>query len=407
MRTLSLLALFALACAPTPPRDARVVDQRTPELGPVVDGNNALSLDLYQEVAGEPGNLFFSPFSITSALSMTWAGAADTTSDEMATVLHATGDETTWHQQLGALTRDLSGDHEGRGYTLNVANKLFGQTGYPWKQPFLDVTATDYGAPLQELDYTADPEAARHTINQWVADQTMDRIPELLPQGSVEDTTRIVLANAIYFKADWALQFDPADTSDQTFHLADGGTVTVPMMSREGGGRVAHLADPALTVLQLPYQDDEVSMVVLLPDAIDGLPDVESALTPEALDGWIGQVSDADDAYISLPKFELHQKLPLAPILADLGMPTAFDPNAADFTGMADVPTEPLYIQDVLHEAWVKVDEQGTEAAAATGVVVGTTSAMEPVVCDHPFVFLIRDDLTGTILFLGRVEDPS
>ncbi|MBW2256513.1 MAG: serpin family protein [Deltaproteobacteria bacterium] len=401
----TLICLLAVAaCEPEPARDPRLVTERTTEIATVADANNDFALDLFGEMRAEEGNLFFSPFSISSALSMTYAGAAGTTADEMAEVLHVGLDDDLWHANFGDLTRDLAGDHPGRGYQLSVGNRLWGQDGYPWLQSFVDVNAVHYDAPLEDLDFAADPESARVTINDWVEDQTKGKIEDLLQPGVITSDTRLVLTNAIYFKADWASQFDEGDTYDGAFTLADGLQVITPLMNQELEFQAG--AFDGVSVAKLPYQDDEVSMVLLLPDAHDGLPALEEGLTAAQIDGWIADLETAEMLLI-LPKFEMTYDLSLSETLRDLGMTSAFEPLSADFSGMADLVEGSLFISDVVHKAYVKVDEEGTEAAAATGVVVGVTSAPIGFQADHPFLFLIRDDLTGSILFMGRVADPS
>ena len=241
-------------------------------------------------------------------------------------------------------------------------------------------------------------------------EQTNDRIVDLLPPGSVNDGTRLVLANAIYFLADWATPFDPENTSDTPFTLLDGSTTTVPMMSlftedfEETGIELGYAA--GATIARLPYADDELSMILVVPTAADGLPGIEAGLTSATIDGWLATLSPAAEGGVYLPKFRMEYEVELKGVLSELGMPSAFDSSNADFSGIADT-TEVLYISGVFHKAFVAVDEAGTEAAAATAVVVGTDSAAPEIRADHPFLFLIRDDLTGAVLFVGRVTDPS
>jgi len=414
---LSTIALLtAISCTPTPEQNrvARKVTSPQGDTGVVVAGSNGFTWDMYGALVADAGddNVFFSPFSMTSALGMTLAGAEGQTQTEMSDVLGVSGDEAAWHTALGALTRDLSGDLD-RGYTLHIANKLFGQQEYPWNEDFLAVCSDDYGAPFEPVDFVSDPEAERVAVNEWVADQTEDRIEDLLPIGSVTVDTRLVLANAIYFLADWETQFDPEDTRDGAFHKLDGSTVTAPLMSLDTEGVEEHHIETAWTddaaIVRLPYKDDEVSMILVVPHALDGLPDLEAGLDAARFDQWVADLEPAGDVLVTMPKFEFEWEADLVPVLEDLGMPSAFDRETADFTGMADTPPEEgrLRITGVFHKAFVKVDEVGTEAAAATGVVVGTDSAPEPIYADHPFLFAIRDDLTGAILFVGRVTDPS
>jgi len=394
--------LLATACEPEPAfREDRRVSARTQDIPELVDGNNAFALDIYQQVtAGEEGNVFLSPFSISSALAMTYAGARTTTAEAMADTLHITLDDDRYHTAFGALTRDLDGEFAGRAYELNIANRLFGQTGYEFGADFLAINADDYGAPLEELDFNADPEGSRETINTWVSEQTKEKIPELLKPGVISSDTRLVLTNAIYFKAFWVTQFDPQDTYDGLFRTPTGN-VTVPLMNMETEAEYAYLDD--VTVLRLPYEDDEVSMLFVLPHDDDGLAAVEAGLTVDGIDGWTDALQETE-VMIAVPRFEMRFQTPLKEQLEALGMGIAFDGERADFSGITDTG---MFISEVVHEAYVKVDEEGTEAAAATAVVMEDSAVGDMFYADHPFLFLIRDDLTGSILFMGRVVDPS
>ncbi len=397
--TASLVLLGACNLGDTP-REDRVVTERSPDMNVLVEGNTAFAVDMYQWMASEDeGNLFFSPFSISSALGMTYAGARSTTAEAMEDTLHIGLEGDTFHEQFGMLTRDLDGD-KGRGYELSIANRLFGQTGYTFGTDFLAINADHYGAPLEELDFGADPEAARVHINDWVAEQTKDKIDELLVPGVITGDTRLVLTNAIYFKAFWLTQFDEDDTYDGTFR-APSGDVTVPMMNMEI--EVEYSDDDEVSVVRLPYEDDEVSMLLVLPHDEDGLADVEAMLSPEQIDAWADSTHPTE-IWMAMPSWEMRYKLSLVPALTDLGMGEAFDSFAADFSGITDTG---MFIADVIHEAYVKVDEEGTEAAAATAVVMEDGAVGDMFVADHPFLYIIRDDLTGSVLFMGRVADPS
>jgi serpin B len=309
-----------------------------------------------------------------------------------------------YHSQFGALIRDLGGEHAGRDYQLYVANRLFGQKGLPFERDFLDLTAQAYAAPLAEVDYATQSEAARQTINTWVSDQTRSRIPELIDAGDVDSLTAMVLANAIYFKADWAQQFDVARTAPASFELANGTDVQVPMINRIGTFR--HLGREDVSLLEMDYQDNELSMVVLLPNTRDALPALEASLTSESVDSMIAE-AQSKEVIVSLPRFELEHEFPLTELIQTLGMQRAFDPARADFSNLLDPAVEPLFLSKAIHKAFVKVDEQGTEAAAATGVVASRASGPPEFVANRPFLYLIRDRLTGSILFMGKVEDPS
>jgi serine protease inhibitor len=381
-------------------RQPRKVDALTPALRPVVEGNNAFAWSLYGAVDSGSDNLFFSPFSVSAALAMTYAGARGQTATEMKKVLHIETDDATFHAQFGALVRDLSGDR-GRGYTLYVADRLFGQLGYAFHQDFLDLLKKDYAAELEPVDFSGDPDAARQSVNAWAENATKNTIPALFPPGSIDDTTRLVLADAIYFKAGWLHAFDPQDTQNAPFLLSDGTTVQVPMMYEDGSFATA--SDNLADVVELPYQDDEVSMILVVPAAVDGLPAVEAQLGTGWFDKVVSELGSRSEQLVGLPRFNMKWHASLGPVLKGLGMPAAFDPNAADFSGIAN---DSLYIQSVEHSAYVSVDEHGTTAAAATGVGMGSMSAPPQITADHPFLFVIRDRLTGSILFIGRVEDP-
>lgn len=415
MRTLSLLLVLS-ACStgykPDPNRVARTVTSADGDIGVVVAGQQQTAWELYAALSeGHDDNVFFSPFSVTSALGMTLAGAEGQTATEMSDVLHVDLAEAAWHTALGELTQDLSGD-KARAYRLDIANRLFGQSDFAWAQPFLDVCSEDYGAPFEPWDFRADPEGGRERVNAWVEEMTQDRITDLLPPNSVTSDTRLVLANAIYFLADWASAFDRNDTTDAAFHKLDGSTVQAPMMTLNTEDLDEHQVQAGLIelgyVVKLPYQDHEVSMVLIVPRELDGLPDVEAALSAETFRSWLAAL-ETTDATVRLPRFEIEHEVDLVPVLAALGMPSAFDSLTADFTGMISPEQDAdLYIDGVYHKAFIKVDEVGTEAAAATGVVVNDESAsMFYVAADRPFLFVIRDELTGALLFVGRVMDPS
>ena len=384
------------------------------ERSPVVVANNQFGLELFKQLAAaDQENLLVSPLSISTALAMTYAGARGQTEAEMAEVLHFDLPQDQLHAEMGALLSALNEPAEGS--ELHVANRLWGQHGYAYQPQFLQTTRQHYGAELAELDFASDPAAARLTINDWVEEQTRDRIQDLIPAGGVDELTRLVLTNAIYYHSDWSSQFEPTETQTGLFHVDAEEPMDVPMMNQRQSFRFAET--PTAQILEMPYghfeedswgsalaNGDYVSMVVLLPQARNGLPELEASLDADVLTQILDQQLSVADVQVSLPKFELTDELGLRDTLARMGMPTAFS-DTADFSGISD---EQLAISDVLHKAFVKVNEEGTEAAAATGVVVGTTSVIEPEIfrADHPFLFLIRDNSTGSILFMGRVTRP-
>lgn len=405
------LAAMAAATALAGCGSNREVTSATGDMAVVVEGNNRAALALYDAARHEEGNLFFSPFSISSALSMTYAGAEGDTEVQMADVLGVEVGEQAWHTNMGALFADLDGDHN-RGYTLHLANAVWGQQGVPFISGFTDLMDEVYGAPLQQQNFRSDPNGALDEINGWVADQTRDHIPELFSSGDIDDLTRLVLVNAVYFEADWTAGFDEQGTEDAEFWVTADDAVDVPMMTLNADLGLAY-GDGA-AVIELPYVDDEVSMLVILPDARDGLAELEQNLTLEQLDDWIAMLA-VQEVDVYLPRFELSEELPLTELLLELGMTDAFDDEIADFTGMADrcdMEGGNYHISKTRHKATVQVDEAGTTATAATGVAVSTTTSVGPsgparFEADHPFLFLIRDRLTGTILFTGRYVDPA
>jgi serpin B len=371
------------------------------DLAPVVEANTAFALSLYARLKEREGNLFFSPYSISTALAMTWAGARDTTEQEMARILNFLLPQDRIHPIFGALQQSLERGTGLGGYRLSIANRLWGQQGYPWLPPFLDLTRTQYEAELAALDFAGNPETCRQTINAWVLEKTAGKIEELLPPGILDATTKLVLTNAIYFKGQWESRFDPHETHDGAFTLLSGQTIQVPTMRQEGEFGLGNTT--TASILVLPYAGLDLSMVFLLPHEANGLAALEAQLTPGNLNALLGAVRPST-VVVHLPRFRTTSEFALKPTLAEMGMVSAFNPSTADLSGMDG--RRDLFITAVVHKGYVEVNEEGTEAAAATGVIVGPTSAGPFFAADHPFVFLIRDSVTGSILFLGRIVDP-
>lgn len=382
-------------------------DTTEAELSALVAGHTAFALDLYRWLrTAEPDeNLFYSPHSISVALAMTYAGARGTTADEMAATLHFDLPGATLHAANNRLALALDSREEaevpdGEPFALRVSNAIWGLTGYPYEQPFIDTLALNYGAGLHLVDFIGDPDGSRETINGWIAERTNDLIPELIPDGVIKPTTRMVLTNAIYFFAGWQTPFVKALTAKAPFTNLDGTTTQVDMMALPEA-ELAHAEVDGHEVVELPYVGGDVSMVVIQPR--DGaFEDFEASLDATRLTALIAALGRSYGT-LRMPTLELESKFSLAQALTELGMPTAFG-GGADLTGIASL--EHLFIQDVIHQGVVKVDEEGTEAAAATAVVVGTDS--EPVssfemTVDRPYLFVIRDRPTGAILFVGRV----
>lgn len=395
---------FAVACAadPTPEREPRHVDSLTPELSSAVEGNTAFAWSLFDQLRKEEGNLFFSPFSISAAFGMTYAGAGGETATQMESAL-AIRDPGTFHGSFGGLVRDLNGDM-GRGYELFIANRLFGQDGYAFEPAFTSLVADDYGAGLERVDFKGGTDASRTRINDWVSDATEGNIPALVGTDGVDQGTRLFLANAIYFKADWHEKFDEAETHSSIFRLRNGHSVSVPTMSRWGEYRV-HVGEE-LAALEMDYADQELSMVFVIPQDTITVEEMEARVARDGIDPLLGKLRE-EKTHVQVPRFEFRDRTDLRATLESMGMTDAFDAFDADFSPMSAPGSEPLYLQRAIHEAYVKVDETGTEAAAATGVSSGAGSARPGEFhIDRPFVFVIRDRLTDSILFVGRVDDP-
>jgi len=372
---------------------------------PLVTGNTTFGLDLYSQLKKEPGNLFLSPFSISTALAMTAAGARGKTLDEMTKVLHLPEHAPA---AFGAVLKSLNEepDAKKRGFALTTANALWAQKGYPWRPEYQKRVAAHFGAGLFDVDFISVPEEARGTINTWVEKETNEKIKDLLPQGSVTDLTRLVLTNAIYFKGAWLDPFKKEATKDLPFTTTGGKTVEAALMFRRGG--YAYAENDSFQTLDLPYVGLRISMTIILPRKADGLPAVEKELTGDKLTATLQSLRRESQVHVHLPRFKTERSFSLNQPLQALGMKAAF--HGADFSGM-HTGQEQLDITSVIHKAFVDVNEEGTEAAAATGVVVGLRSAAPPpkpkyFKADHPFLFLIRDHKTGTMLFLGRVENP-
>jgi serpin B len=297
-------------------------------------------------------------------------------------------------------------DDAGEPFELSIANSIWAEKTYEFLDPFLETLALNYGAGARLVDFIDDSEGARTAINAWVSAETNGRIPELIPQGIIDAMTRLVLTNAIFFKASWAEPFPETLTEDGDFHLVSGETVTASMMHSSGSQGLLYAEDEDFQAVELPYAGDEMAMLVILP-AEGRFADFEAGFDADELAEIVASL-ELEEVSVVFPKFEFSSDLPLKQVLTDLGMPAAFEPGVADFSGMDG--TRDLFIQDVLHKAFVAVDEEGTEAAAATAVVVGVTSApAEPKLfeANRPFLFLIRDRVTGTVLFVGRVLDPG
>ena len=405
-----LLASFAshtalAAMPPTTSISAPAADQSE-----AVKGSNAFAVDLYGRLSTKPGNLFFSPESISTAFAMTYAGAHGQTATEMARVFHFTLPPARLHPAIGALLAGMNAPHQG--YALSVADALWAEKDENFLPAYLKLVEANYGAGFHPVDFKSAPDSVRATINAWVEKQTNDKIQNLLGPGAVTPLSRLILTNAIYFKAAWADQFSKNATENDDFHLSAGKTIQAPTMHNSGG--YEYFKGPSFQALLMPYEKDEISMLILLPDNIDGLPALERSLTAANLDKWIASLSYAHEVIVSLPRFKITQQFELSSTLEGLGMKTAFDGNIADFSAMTG--DKSLVISAAIHKAYIDLDENGTEAAAATAVVMEMATAMRPLspppppiifTADHPFLFLIRENASGAILFMGRVTDPT
>ena len=373
----------------------------------VTKGNNAFALDLYGHLRDQKGNLFFSPESISTAFAMADGGARGQTAAEMARVFHFTLPADQLHPAMGALLADMNAPHPG--YELRVADALWAQQDARFLPNYLQLMQSDYGADFHRVDFKTQPEAVRGTINRWVEQQTNNRIQNLIGPGVLTPMTRLVLTNAIYFKGTWRNPFEKGATQDGEFHLSAAQTATAPLMHRTGAYR--YYDGGAFQELELPYEGDDLAMVVLLPKQTDGLPALEQRFTAAAAQQWIDELAPAHKVILTLPRFTMTQQFELSGTLSAMGMPQAFTP-AADFSGMTGKPE--LSISAAIHKAFIDVNEEGTEAAAATSTVMVATAMLRPAQepppiifrADHPFLFMIRDTKTGGILFMGRVEDP-
>jgi serpin B len=372
----------------------------------VVEGDNAFAVDLYGQLRHRDGNLFFSPESISTALAMTYAGARGDTASEMAKTLHFTLPQPQLHPAMGALLSDLNAAHDG--YQLRVANALWAQRGSTFLEDFLRIMNNDYDAGLNQVDFKTSTEAARLTINRWVEQKTEDKIKDLLQPGALKPSTRLVLTNAIYFKGDWQTPFDKAQTKTEDFHSSPATTIQAPLMHREGGFN--YLKGETWQALEIPYKSKQLSMVIFLPNDSNGLPALEQSLTASNTQQWLGQLEPVSKVIVTIPKFKMTQEFELGGTLGAMGMPEAFT-GTADFSGMTG--NRDFAISDVIHKAYIDVNEEGTEAAAATAVTMRALAMRVPdqpppvFRADHPFVFLIRDNGSNSILFMGRVANPA
>ena len=365
-----------------------------------IAANNQFALEFYNRMNEKGKNLFFSPWSLEAAFAMTYEGAKGDTAVEMQKVLHFPSDPSVRLPSFAKLYNLIN--TEQKDYTLRTANALWAQKEYPFLPDYLSKVETYYAGKTTNIDFVGDTENSRQTINNWVEGQTNNKIKDLIPIGVIKPITRLVLTNAIYFKADWVKKFKKKDTQEADFKLSSGGTTNVQMMAlREEKHNYAETDD--LQILELPYKGEQISMLIILPRE-GKMSEVEESLTPQRLES-LGNMMQKREIDIYLPKFKFETKYFLKQTLSDMGMPVAFS-RGANFSGMDGTPN--LVIGEVIHQAFVEVDEEGTEAAAATAVIMQLKSAMPHYFrADHPFIFIIQEKTTGGIIFMGKMENPT
>lgn len=392
LSTASILFLFPYEPDQPPAAD----DSSATDIQKVVDANNEFALELYGQL-DQSSNLFISPYSISSALAMAYEGAASQTAEEMKEVFHFPDH---LKENFAAIYNSINAPN--RDYELRTGNALWLQEDYPFLDSYTSMIERYYGGKAANLDFVHQPEESRQTINNFIEEQTNQKIKDLIPPGVLNDMTRMVITNAIYFKGTWVWQFDKSDTMDMDFYTPDS-TLQVPMMHMDPEkARLNYAELEDIQILELPYQGGKISMLIILPAHLDSL-----ELTSENLASWKDSMQETKLDAVYLPKFEFSTKYFLRETLSAMGMSSAFEPEKADLSGMTG--KKELYISSVIHQAFVEVDEEGTEAAAATAVVVGITSIQPQTIfrADRPFIFIIQENETGNILFLGRVINPK
>lgn len=377
------------------------------DVSDIVHDNNAFAVDLYNRLSKDTGNLFFSPKSISTALAMTYAGANGDTAMEMANVLHFTQPSEKLHSAMGFLLRDMNTPH--KDYVLKVSNALWVQQNYHLLEDFHKIMHKNYGGAANNVDFENDTEQARQNINTAVEEQTGHKIKNFLAKDMIDNTYRIVLTDAVYFKSKWKEPFDANDTEPAPFYLSTGKMVTVPMMEKIADFQ--YFDGGSFKVLELPYKNDELSMIILLPEKADGLAKIEKSLTEAHIEQWMKKMH-LENVAVSLPRFKFSAEYLLDNTLKSMGMERAFDKSRADFTNMVSPETKDgnLYIGHVVHKTFIDVNEKGTEAVAATGVAMRQLMLVEVskyFYANHPFLFIIWEKHSKSILFMGRVANPA
>ncbi|MGH7967450.1 MAG: serpin family protein, partial [Limisphaerales bacterium] len=396
----------------------------TSQVQSVVDGNTRFALSLYGQLAAKPGNLFFSPYSISTCLAMLYAGASGNTEQQMSQVLGFGTNQEEFASLFGQIQAGLKAHQQTNAIELNIANALWMQQGFPILPSFLETATDHYEASVGQADFATDADAVRQNINAWVAQETKNRIQNILAPGMITPDIRLVLANAIYFLGTWTVSFQETNTQTQPFYLSSSTVVEVPLMhqplitTQDGQpilfnymqsypSRAGSPSSNDFQALELPYGSNQLSMLILLPSQLDGLERLEQQLSPAFLSNVLARLTP-QPVEIFLPRFTLESSFNLNDTLAAMGMPDAFSSFAADFSGIDG--GKDLSVGFVLHKAWGQVNESGTEAAAATVIgIVATDVPPPPIIfrADHPFVFLIRETQTGSVLFMGRLANPN
>src|SRR3989344_1968413 len=395
--------LFLFPYQPDQPPRADDAGSTQQGIKDVANANNKFAFDLYSQLdKSENGNLFYSPYSISAALAMTYEGAEGKTAEEMKSVFHFP-ESNILRPNFAAIYKDIN--KGAKDYELKTGNALWVQQDFPFLVDYKNRVEKYFGGKAASLDFVSESEKSRQTINSFIGEQTNNKIKDLIPAGFLNAMTRLVLTNAIYFKGTWQWEFDTSDTRDSNFKITPTNIVKTPTMNMDPDKASFNYADTGdLQILELPYKGDEISMLVLLPN--ENLDAIENTLTAEKLNEYKSKMKETKLDSISLPKFEFDTKYFMRDVLSALGMPTAFS-ESADFSGMTG--KRDLFISFVIHQAHVKVDEKGTEAAAATAVGSQTTSdrPRTDFRANHPFIFLIQEKGTGNILFFGRMVDPT
>ncbi len=367
----------------------------------IVDANNQFASDLYSKYRSRDGNIFFSPFSISTALAMTYEGAKGKTAEEMQAVLHLPDDKQKIRSDFVSIYDEMN--KADKAYMLTTANALWAQKDYPFVSNYFSTIDTYYKGKVTNLDFKTETEKSRVTINNWVENHTYNKIKNIIPSGILTSDTRLVLTNAMYFKANWSIQFYPQNTMDGKFYVNSSVSVNSKMMPQYSYFNYSETSN--LQILEMDYSGNDLSMLVILPRE-NNLDQIENIFNKENLTEWKKNMT-GKEVQLTFPKFKFETKYFMAKDLAEMGMPAAFKLPDADFTGMS--PTGELYIGEVIHQTFVEVTEYGTEASAATVEIMAGASPEPPKTfnADHPFIFIIQQKSTGNILFMGRLTDPS